>query len=138
MIMESLVLHKIKLAVLWIFLAVGFSALAIVSLMSPGAIEQIIAGEIEDMGPITEGLLFLFAILWLIPLTMAFLSLTLKDSANRWANIIVGIVWTALGIIDLGDTLNRGWLTLAFVAFSKTVAAVLIVWYAWKWPKQED
>jgi hypothetical protein len=136
-IMESLVLHKIKLAVLWIFLAVGFSALAIVSLMTPGAIEQIIAGEIEDMGPITEGLLFLFAILWLIPLTMAFLSLTLKDSANRWANIIVGIVWTALGIIDLGDTLNRGWLTLAFVAFSKTVAAVLIVWYAWKWPKQE-
>ena len=122
---------KIKIAVLWIFLAVGFSALAIVSLMTPGAIEQIIAGEIEGE-PITEGLLFLFAILWLIPLTMAFLSLTMKDSANRWANIIVGIVWTALGIIDLGDTLNRGWLTLAFVAFSKTVAAVLIVWYAWK------
>jgi len=82
--------------------------------------------------------LFFFAIFWLIPLTMAFLSLTLKDSANRWANIIVGIVWAAIGILDLGDTLNRGWLTLSLVAFSKTVAAVLIVWYAWKWPKQED
>ena len=122
---------KIKIAVLWIFLAVGFSALAIMSLMTPGAIEQIIAGEMEGM-PITEGLLFFLAIFWLIPLTMAFLSLVLRDSANRWANIIVGVVWAALGILDLGDTLNRGWLTLAFVSFSKTVAAVLIVWYAWK------
>jgi len=122
---------KIKIAVLWIFLAVGFSALAIMSLMTPGAIEQIIAGEMEGM-PITEGLLFFLAIFWLIPLTMAFLSLVLRDSANRWANIIVGIVWVALGILDVGDTLNRGWLTLAFVSFSKTVAAVLIVWYAWK------
>jgi len=128
---------KIKLAVLWVFLAVGFSALTIVSLMMPGAMEQIIAGEIEEMGPITEGLLFFFAIFWLIPLTMAFLSLTLKDSANRWANIIVGIVWAGIGILDLGDTLNRGWLTLSLVAFSKTVASVLIVWYAWKWPKKE-
>jgi len=123
---------KIKIAVLWIFLAVGFSALTIVSLIMPGAIEQIIAGEIEEMGPITEGMLFFFAIFWLIPLTMAFLSLTLKDPANRWANIIVGIVWAAIGLFDLGDALNRGWLTVSLLAFSKIVASALIVWYAWK------
>ena len=72
-------------------------------------------------------------VLWLIPLTMAFLSLTLKDSANRWASIIVGIVWAAIGILDLGETLIQGWLTLALVGVSKTVAAALIVWYAYKW-----
>ncbi|MDH5375907.1 MAG: DUF6326 family protein [Candidatus Bathyarchaeota archaeon] len=135
--MENLAL-KIKLAALWLFLAVGFTAFVLLALMMPGGIEQIIAGEIEGMGPISEGLLLFFAVFWLIPLTMAFLSLTLKDSANRWANIIVGIVWAAIGILDLGDTLSRGWLTLALVAFSKTVAAALIVWYAWKWPKQDE
>ena len=129
--MRTLEDWKIKIAVLWVFLAVGFSAMTMLSLVMPGGIEQIIAGEIEGM-PIDESLLFFVAIFWLVPLTMAVLSLTLKNSANRWVNIIVGIVWLILGIIDLGDTLNRGWLTLALLALSKTVAAVLIVWYAWK------
>jgi len=135
--LENLALHKTKLAVLWLFNAVGFTAFALLSLMMPGGIEQLIAGEIEGLGPINEGLLLFFAVFWLIPLTMSFLSLTLKDSANRWANIILGIVWAAFGILELKDTLGLGWLTLALVAGSKMVAAALIIWYAWKWPKQE-
>ena len=122
---------KIKIAVLWLFNAVGFTAVALLSLVTPGGIEQIIAGEIEGMA-INDALLLSVAVFWLVPLTMAFLSLTLKDSANRWANIILGIVWVAFGILDLGDTLSRGWLTIALVAGSKTVASALIVWYAWK------
>jgi len=122
---------KIKIAALWLFNAVGFTAVVLLGLVMPGGIEQIIAGEIEGM-VINDALLLSIAVFWLVPLTMAFLSLTLKDSANRWANIILGIVWVAFGIIDLGDTLSRGWLTIALVAGSKTVAAVLIIWYAWK------
>ena len=129
--MRTLEDWKIKIAVLWVFLAVGFSAMTMLSLVMPGGIEQIIAGEIEGMA-INDALLLSIAVFWLVPLTMAFLSLTLKDSANRWANIILGIVWVAFGIIDLGDTLSRGWLTIALVAGSKTVAAALIIWYAWK------
>jgi len=134
--MENLAL-KIKISALWLFNAVGFTAVALLALMTPGGIEQIIAGEIEGMGPINDALLLFFAVFWLVPLTMAFLSLTLKDSANRWANIILGIIWVAFGIFDFGDSLSRGWLTLALVAGSKTVAAALIIWYAWKWPKQK-
>ncbi len=122
---------KIKIAALWFFNAVGFTAVVLLSLVMPGGIEQIIAGEIEGMA-INDALLISIAIFWLVPLTMAFLSLILENSANRWANIILGIVWVAFGIIDLGDTLSRGWLTIALVAGSKTVAAALIVWYAWK------
>ena len=65
---------------------------------------------------------------------MAFLSLTLKDSMNRWANIIVGIVYTALNLISLIDALAVHGI-LMWV--SGAVATALIVWYAWKWPKQE-
>ena len=77
-------------------------------------------------------MLLFFAVFWLVPLTMAFLSLTVKDSANRWANIIVSIVWVAFGIFEFQDTLSRGWLTIALVAGPKTVAAAMIVWFAWK------
>ena len=123
---------KIKIAILWVFVAVSFSALTMLALLMPGGIEQIMAGETGEFGPITEGVLFFFAIFWLIPLTMAFLSLTLKNSANRWTNIIVCLVWAAIGIFDVGDALNRGWLTVSLVSFSKTVASALIIWYAWK------
>lgn len=133
--MENLDL-KIKLAVLWIFLAVGMSAMVLLALMTPGAIEQIIAGEIEGM-KITEGLMLFLAIFWLIPLTMAFLSLILKDSINRWANIIAGIAWAAFGILDVGDTLMRGLWTSFVLSAVKLVVAVLIIWLAWMWPKQK-
>jgi len=127
---------KLKLSVLWVFEAVRFSAIVLLSLMTKGAIEQIIAGEIEGT-KITDGLLLFLSIFWLVPLTMAFLSLILRDSANRWANIIAGIAWAAFGILDVADTLMKGHLALSVLSAVEMVVAVLIVWLAWKWPKQE-
>jgi len=127
---------KIKLSVLWVFEAVGMSAIVLLSLMTEGAIDQVRAGTIEGM-KITDGLLLLLSIFWLVPLTMAFLSLILKDSANRWANIIAGIAWAAFGIFDVGDTLMKGLLALSVLSAVKMVVGVLIVWLAWKWPKQK-
>ncbi len=126
---------KIKLAVLWIFEAVSWSAYAVLMFMLPGAIEEIMAGEIGG-DPISEGVLLAFALFWLIPLTMAVMSLTLKDSANRWLNIIVGIAYLTIGTII---SLIGGWLSIAhlLIDVSLTVALVLIVWNAWKWPKKK-
>jgi len=70
---------------------------------------------------------------------MAVVSLTLKDSINRWANIIFGIVFTVLSILSLFEALA---LDLSIFAYgllmdvSMIVATALIVWYAYKWPKQ--
>ena len=126
---------KIKLAVLWLFFAVSTSAGVVLMFLMPGYIGEIMAGELEGV-PISEGYLLVLALFWLIPLTMAFLSLTLKDSANRWANIIVGIAWTGLQILGVGNSLIQGWLALSLMEVSRTVVAALIVWYAWKWPKK--
>jgi len=130
--MENL---KIKLAVLWIFEAVNWSAYVVMMFMLPGAIEEMMAGEIGG-DPISEGVLLAFSLFWLIPLTMAVMSLTLKDSANRWANIIVGVSYLAIGTII---SLIGGWISIAHLLLdvSLTVALVLIVWNAWKWPKKE-
>lgn len=125
---------KMKLSVLWLFLAVGYTAYAILDTARPGVMEGMtLGGEYEGM-VVTEELLLFFTLFWLIPLTMAFLSLTLKDSANRWANIILSIFWAVIWIIDMIE----GGLLLAqyLIQVSMIVVVVLIVWYAWKWPKQ--
>ncbi len=133
--MEDLAL-KIRLAVLWLFMAVATSALMVLCFMIPGFGEEIIiAGEFEGM-QISEGFLLILALFWWIPLTLALLSLTLKDSTYRWASIIAGIFFAGFSIISLGGHLIQGWLALSLMEGSKIVVAALIVWYAWKWPKQ--
>jgi hypothetical protein len=102
--------------------------------MEPGVIDQIMKGQVEGM-TIGPELLLGFSIILLVPSVMAFLSLTLKDSTNRWANIIVGIVWIGLSLNDLYTYLTK---LSAYSAYSilmwlsGRVATVLIVWYAWK------
>jgi len=68
----------------------------------------------------------------LVPLVMAFLSLTLKGSINRWLNILVGGVYAVLEFITLVEKLaaQKGYVVLMLVV--AIVALVLIVWYAWK------
>ena len=76
--METLTL-KVRIAVLWILLAVCFcSAGYILHLFEPGAIEEIMSGEMYGV-EITEWWLLFLYLLWLIPMIMAFLSVTLKD-----------------------------------------------------------
>jgi len=118
---------KIKISVLWIIMTLAALGMTILHLMEPGVLEGIMAGEVLGM-QITPEILLIAAIERLVPLVMAFLSLTLKDSINRWANIIVGIVYTALNLISMIGASAQGILMWA----SAAVATVLIVWYAWK------
>jgi tetrahydromethanopterin S-methyltransferase subunit F len=120
---------KIKISVLWLFSAVAFLAHQILVLLEQGVIAGIMAGEVEGM-KIGPELILLFAILFLVPLIMAFLSLTLKDSINRWANIIAGAVFAALFIGVLMTVAKLSGETL--MTLSTIVALALIIWYAWK------
>jgi len=117
--------------VLWLFYVVALVAYITLAGFEPGALEKVMAGEMDGT-KITPELLLLLAIFFLVPLVMAFLSLTLKDSVNRWANIIVGIVFVVLQLIASIDAviLLSAWMTLMDI--SKLVAPALIVWYAWK------
>lgn len=122
---------KIKISVLWLFASIAFLAHQILVLMEPGIIAQLMAGEVEGQ-KIGPGLILFFAILMLVPMVMAFLSLTLKDSMNRWVNIIVGAffaVFWSVGVVDAAQTAYWGG---ALMTLSAVVASVLIVWSAWK------
>jgi len=122
---------KIRISVLWVFMAVAMSAHGVLAFMEPGAVEQI--GEMQ-MG---AGMLLFMALFWWVPLVMAVLSVTLKDLANRWTNMILGIVFTALNIFHLIEHLAQPSAHQILIIGSTVVVTALIFWHALKWPKQE-
>ena len=126
---------KMKLSALWVAVMFCYLYADVKAFYLPGFIEKIIAGEVMGM-QITQVWLLGSSILMAIPAVMVFLSLTLKAKANRWANIILGIVYTGVALIILlmpGPRIYH----YIFYEIVEVVLTALIVWYAWKWPKQE-
>ena len=120
---------KIQVAILWL-IDVGCAVIsALGELVMPNGIQKLLSTG-EFLGSkVTPELLLFYAILLVVPFVMAFLSVTLKNPINRWANIIMAIVWLGIGFID--------WLWLNSAAvillwFTEVVAKVLIIWLAWK------
>jgi hypothetical protein len=123
--------------VLWLFAVVAWLGYLILKLMEPGVIETILSsGEYEGM-KLGHEILLAYAFVLLVLLVMAFLSLTLKYSINRWANIIVGIVVTVVDLGGLIELLPQPSAYSILIWSSKVVVGALIVWYAYKWPKEK-
>ena len=80
------------------------------------------------------------AILMEIPMAMVLLSRILNPRANRWANIVAGIIETAavlltsfiFPIFHLTGTSSY----YLFFGTIEVACTSLIVWYAWRWPKE--
>ena len=126
---------KIKLSALWITLMLFYVYADILGFYTPGNIEKVVSGEIGGI-QLNEGFLLVMAIWMALPSVMVFLALTLKAKANRWVNIIAGMV----SIVVLGATFFAGEFSAryTFQAIVEGVLIVLIVWYAWNWPRQES
>ena len=83
-------------------------------------------------------LLLVMSMIFVGSIFMSALTLTLKSPVSRWANRIVGIFYALIILV---------FLVLAFVsrlpgyeivwATEQLVFALLVVWYAWKWPNPE-
>ena len=124
---------KARIAVLWVLMAVAMSAHSTFAFMDPGAMEKL-TEELAAAGP---GMMIFMALFWLVPLWLAFMSLTVKGSANRWVNFILGIIFTILNLWHFIEHLAPPSPTQILIVGSTVVATALIAWYAWKWPKQE-
>ncbi len=118
---------KIRVSVLWLFVIVSDLANVLMSLSHPGILEEL-ETYAESMGP---EMMFAGAIIILIPLVMAVLTLTLKGSINRWLNIILGVVVTLIffgSFIELANTMPAAHIQLLSIA--GVIAPALIVWFA--------
>jgi hypothetical protein len=64
-------------------------------------------------------------------IAMVLLSRVLSYGANRWANVIVGVIQTAsVSWSLLGETNAFYW----FFATIEIACTLFVVWYAWTWP----
>ena len=126
---------KTRIAVLWLTMAAGMSAAMLLMIMTRGGLEELIA-EVETMG--AAGLVIM-AIFWLAFLILAVLSLTLKYSANRWVNFILGIVFGLFYIYDMISHLTKEEVSAALVLMlvAAIVIPAFIAWFAWKLPREE-
>ncbi len=98
-----------------------------------GDVLRIMTGDFEKMGgmqEVTKGMFLGIAILMVIPIVMVFLSLTLQYPVNRWANIIVAIIFFVFTLIQV-PTYPSAY--DKFLLIVSLVFNVLTVWYAWTW-----
>ena len=111
---------KTMLAMLWMIQAVNFAAVVFY-----GFFEQL---DSRELG-IT---LYLF-----IPCLMAWLSLALNGSVNRWLSLILGILAALVKLRYIITGFDSVGFAFRFNEVWGFLGAILIVWYAWKWPKEE-
>jgi len=126
---------KIKLSALWVALVFFYSYNDVISFFRQDTIEGVLSGGIGG-AIVTPTFLFAMAILLAIPIFMLVLSLALPARVNRRTNIIVGIFHA---VVLLATLLVPGelWAHYALYMILEAVFIALIVWTAWRWPRQE-
>lgn len=104
-------------------------------LHDPVALNELVAGTTDV--PVTNEMLLVLSIILAIPIGMSFLSLVLKEKANRRANLGAGIFFVAWEIFFLISVYSQDPGYEMFWGIAYLLFVALVVWYAWKWPKQE-
>jgi hypothetical protein len=117
---------RIKLAALWVALMLTYLLGDVLRIFS-GDFE---AAKIGGMMEISPAFYLGMAVLFVLPIVMGFLSLTLPYPVNRWANIILAILLFAINLVGLPTypSLYDKFLIIVGLVFNG-----LTVWYAWRW-----
>ena len=116
---------QIKLAAIWIALMLTYLLGDVMRIFSG----DFVAGQIGGQ-QVSQGLYLGLAAFMVIPIIMIYLSLTLNHPVNRWANIIIALVFFVFNLIGLPTypSLYDKFLIVVGLAFN-----VLTVWHAWRW-----
>ena len=128
---------RIVIAVLWVARMLSGLQGDTMRLSDPTMLQAIIA----KTGPVvtSSALLLTMSILFVVPILMSFLTLTLKYPQICWANRIVGIFFAVFDLVFLILAIfvwrSAGYEIVWAIAY--LVFTALVVWYAWKWPVQE-
>jgi len=128
----------IRISVLWIFAAVAMVVHYAMLFFEPDALQKILS---EEGTPATRRANARLAIVevfadWLIPLTMAFLSVTLGGLANRYLNMVLGGLYILLSIFHIAKCpvvhiSNKPSVHQLLICISTVAVTALIFWYAW-------
>jgi hypothetical protein len=121
---------RLKLSALWVALVLTYLLGDVLRIFSG----DFVAGEVGGM-QVSQALYLALAILLVIPVVMVFLSLALPYRANRWANIILPMLFFGFNLVGLPTypSLYDRFLIVAGLVFN-----LLTLWHAWRWRQQES
>lgn len=124
---------KLKLAAMWTSFMLLYIYVDYLHLYMPGKIADILKGRVFEFD-ITEGFLIVATASMIIPALMIFLSVALPAKINRWANIITASLYIPYMLFNLvGET----WIHMVIAAIVEVILLLLIIRYAFKWPRIE-
>ena len=122
-----------RLAVIWLIQSINLTAYLVFSviLKAAGVIQAQPVEEVKGAVSLAGFIIFIF-------LLAAWLSLTLKDTAIRWINLVLAIFFAIIRTLaGIAAFLDGAPSTILLTIVLGFVMAFLTIWYAWKWPKQE-
>ena len=123
---------RLKISALWIAMLFLFAYGDIFGLLRRGTIQDVIAGKISGM-KITQTFLFAVSVYIAIASAMVFLTLVLRPRLNRWANIVLSILYI---VSIVASAVGDDWVYYYFLSCAESVLLLLIIRYAWTWPRQ--
>jgi hypothetical protein len=125
---------KLKISALWVAMLFVFAYVDIFAFFRSDILRGVMAGKVASFD-INQMFLLLTTIYIVIPSVMVFLTLVMKPKVNRWANIVLAVIYFATIIAGcVGET----WGYYLFGSAVECVLLLLIIWYAWKWPKMTE
>jgi hypothetical protein len=132
MTFEDIRVHvRLKLFALWCSVMFFYIYGDYFELYEPGKLEGMIAGKMPFAGNSQEVVLAMAGVM-IVPSLMPFLSLVLPVRLNRWLNIIFGVVFSLIMIVAF----TSGWHFYILFGVIEITLTLLIVWFAWTWPKE--
>lgn len=124
---------KIKLSMLWTSVTLFYLYGDYFELYVPNKTKDLVTGDNLLNSPTN---LFLAALLLAIPATMVVLSILIKPSINRVLNIVFGLFFTVIMLLIAFTSIESWRAFYVFYATLESSITALIVWCAFKWPKQ--
>lgn len=123
---------KVKLSALWTSLMFCYIYGDFFGLFVPGKVTDLQNG-FAGWGKITQSSLAVVSFFLALPALMVFLSIILNPKINRWANIILALILVTGMVL----TLQGAWLFYQIYTCIELTLVMLIIWYAWTWPKSK-
>jgi len=124
---------KIKLATLWASALFCYLYGDYFQLYTPEKVNNLITGE-NNLDSPTK--LLIASIIMAIPSIMVGASIILKPKINRILNILFGSLFTLMMLFIGVNSMTEWYSFYVFLAFLESIITFLIVYYAWKWPKE--
>ena len=124
---------RLKISALWVAMLFLFAYGDIFGSFVPGRIDEIRGGTISGI-EITQTFLLAASVYVAIASLMIFLTLVLRPRVNRWANIVLPILYI---VSIVASVIGESWVYFWFLSIAEGVLLLLIIWYAWQWPTLE-